>query len=141
MPPCVCLPSLCNVRCSPHNDVAILFKVLLHFTRNLELTRLIKEPHVFSHRRVSRPWRSADSASSPPTSKRKEARKDQTRTSYCLERTQQTTAIMHQGEGKAEQQMLLPTVLWAQRKNMVLLRVQIQPLEVSTRRSKWCLHM
>ena len=40
-----------------------------------------------------------------------------------------------QAEGKGEQQMLVPTVLWAQRKNMVLLRVQIQPLEVSVKRS------
>ena len=49
-----------------------------------------------------------------------------------LEQIQQ---IVMQAEGKSEQQMLVPTVLWAQRKNMVLLRVQIQPLEVSAMRS------
>ena len=49
-----------------------------------------------------------------------------------LEQIQQ---IVMQAEGKGEQQMLVPTVLWAQRKNMVLLRVQIQPLEVSAKRS------
>jgi len=31
------------------------------------------------------------------------------------------------------EQVLLPTVLWAQRKHLILLRVQIQPLEVCLR--------
>jgi len=38
---------------SPHDDVAILLKLLLHLIGNLEFTRLVQEPHAFSHCQVA----------------------------------------------------------------------------------------
>jgi len=40
------------MQCSPHDDVAILLKLLLHLIGNLEFTRLVQEPYAFSHCQV-----------------------------------------------------------------------------------------